>query len=144
MTIDNEVGADDVTIHATVSMTAGRQVLNNCEKVLLLNRRQRLEEMRQMRMQGDVGCIWQHILVCLIVRKDKVTTSKADGIKPSRFGSEVNRIMRLNALFVDFIKTIQSFAFTFKTNYSKKFVVSRILDIVKEMVRSTFLTETSA
>lgn len=49
------MGADDVTTTSSGGMTAGRQGLNDSTKVSLLDGLQRLEAIRPLYVEGDVG-----------------------------------------------------------------------------------------
>lgn len=55
VTFHSGLSADDVTTLSTGGMTVGRQVLNNCANVFLIDERHGLEEMRQLHLEGDVG-----------------------------------------------------------------------------------------
>lgn len=61
------VSADNMTTLSTSGMIVGRRVLNNRAKMLLLDKRQFLEAMRQILVEGGVDWIQQHILFRLIV-----------------------------------------------------------------------------
>lgn len=51
------VSTENMSATQTSSITAGRQVLNNCEKGFLLDDRHCLEAMWQLHAEGDVGWI---------------------------------------------------------------------------------------
>lgn len=77
------VCADDMTTSSTGGITAGRQVVNNGDKVLLLDGRHCLQVMRQLHVRSDVGRLQQHRVAHPIVMEARVATCKGERIELS-------------------------------------------------------------
>lgn len=96
-----------------------------------------------MHVEGEVGWIQQHMLVCLIVREDRVVISEFKGIKWSKLLDQVTGILHLFFTFQDIMKLILHFAISFEKEYNEEFIASRIVDIVKAKTYRDLLTEIS-
>lgn len=77
VTFYHVLNAHDVTTSSTGGVTAGCHVLNNRAKRFFLDGRHLPQVMRQLHMGRDEGWIQQHILLRLIVHKDRVEISEA-------------------------------------------------------------------
>lgn len=84
------------------------------------------------------------MLVCVIVQNDTVTISESEATKLSNLVSKVTGTVCPTSNFVDLTKTSLNFAIAFEKDYHEKFVTTRIVGIVKDMVYSDFLTGMSA
>lgn len=73
-----------------------------------------------------------------------MAVSKAEVIKLSRPGNEVDGIVRSDSTFVDLMKAILTFAFAFEKEHNENFVATNIVDIVEDVLSSEFLTKISA
>lgn len=70
-----------------------------------------------------------------------VAMSEGEGFKLNKFANKVTGIGRSGSTVVDLMKTVLNFATIFENKYSQKFVATGIMDIVKVMMGSAFLTE---
>lgn len=95
-------------------------------------------------MQGDVGWVQQQILVSLTVREDRVPIKEAKEIKLAKVANNVDGTVRRDSTFVNLMKKTLNFSISFETEHNKKFVATHIVDIVKDIMRSEFLTVMSA
>lgn len=139
MTFYPVVIADNVTTASTGDMIVGRDVLNNGAKALLIHGRHRLQAKRQLHVEGYVGWLQQYILGLLIGREDKVSIRTVEGIKLGKFANKVTGIARCDSTFVDLTKKILTLAIAFGEEYNEKFVVTRVVHIVKDMMGTDVL-----
>lgn len=105
-----EMSTDNVTMSSTGCVTAGRQVLSNGSNVFLLDGQHRLEAMRLLHREGDLGRTQQHILVRLILQKCRLTVIKAEGTNLSKLSNKVPGILCRDFTFMDLMKAILDFA----------------------------------
>lgn len=97
-----------------------------------------------MYVKYDVGWNQEPILIRLIVREDRDASSNAERSKLSKLANKVPRIVRYDSMSVDLMKTILNLATSLQDEYTERFVATRILDIVKDMIGVGFLIEMSA
>lgn len=114
VTFHSRVTTDGMTTTSTCGMTVDRRVLSNSAKNSLLDGRHCLKAMRQLHVEHYVDWIEQHILICVIVREDKVAISKAKEIRPRKLANNVTRIVHCDSIFLDLIKTIMNFTIAFE------------------------------
>lgn len=141
VTFHPAVSSDDVTTPFPGGMKVGDRVLNNVAKVLSVDGRFRLEAVRQLHAEGDVGWIEEHIAVCLIVRKDRVAIRNAEEMKMSKLANKVTSFVSRDYTFLDLLKTFLNLAIAFENKYNKKCGEARILDIAKGMMGCKFHKE---
>lgn len=100
--------------------------------------------MQKLQVEGNVGWIQQHILVRLVAREERVAISEAGGINLRKLSRKVTGIVCLYSTFGDLMMTVLNFSIAFQKKDNQKLVLIRIVDIVKDMMGSHFLTEMSA
>lgn len=101
MIVHAVVRAEHLTTSSTGGVKVGHQVLTNSVRPLFIHGRNRVELMRQLHVEDDVGEIHQHILICLIVRGEKVAISKDERIQLSSVAHMVTEIVCSKSLLVD-------------------------------------------
>lgn len=114
VSIDTGVRATELTKLSTGGITAGRQVLSNNAKVQLLDEHHRLESVRQILSEKNLGEIWQHIQIRGLLRKDKDAISMSEGINMRKRTIKVTRTMLRDSTFADIMKRVSNLAFEFE------------------------------
>lgn len=95
-------------------------------------------------MADDIAWLQQHILVCHIVREDRVAISETEGINLSRIANKTTGIVRRDFLFLDLMKMFLNLSIALEKEYHDKFIGTCIVDIVENMTGTAFLTRRSA
>lgn len=83
------------------------------------------------------------MLIRFIVGKNRVTIVNAEKIKLNKFLSKVIRFSRIGSMFLVFMNTILNSVIGFQIEYNKRFLESRLVDILKYMMGPAFLSGTS-
>lgn len=140
VTFQSRVSANDVSTPSSSTMAAGHQFLNNCVKVLLLVIPDRREVMRQLHVEIDVGQIQQHIPARFILWEYMRAIGKSEGIKLSELPNKVTETVLSDSTIFALIKQFPNFATVSEKEHNKKFVTTSIVNIVKDISGSVFLT----
>lgn len=69
-----------------------------------------------------------------------VAICKAEGVRLSKLANKVYGIRRRVYVFVDIMNKILNFSIALKKNYNQRLFVTRVVDIVKDMMGSDSLT----
>lgn len=100
-----------------------------------------MESMLQLQVEGNVYRIPQHILVSLVLREHMEVISDSEMIKWGKVANKITITVCRDNTFVECVETTLNFAIASEEVFGKAFVVSHIMDIVKAIVGSEFLTE---
>lgn len=95
-------------------------------------------------MESDIRWLQDLSLVCLIVCEDRLAISKANGIGLIKSSNKFTGFSRRDCTLSDLLKMILNLAIALEKNYSKTFVATVIVDIVKDMISYEFVTGLSA
>lgn len=134
----NGVGMENMTTLSTGVITAGRAVLNNIGKFLVLGEHHCLETMQQLHIGGNLGWIQPHTMARFILRQAMIAISKAEWIQMRKVSNKLIGIMRLSSLFTEVIKTILNHTTAYERENTKTFTATQVLHIVSDMMGSDF------